>query len=635
MTGGQEPLYTSGPAVVATTGGQEPLHTIKRLKRLKGLVVRNLVHAVGLPPSSAGSAGAGAPHSQPRASSSAGCAVPGDSDGGCFFSVHPVESSSGKPSDTCVYVSTLCKERCNPSWSDVEPEDMCLTWMCDWEHHRMGIRIWIASRRPPGAQGKHEPRSNDSPNNRPSPRVALWERGKMIWQRAEAGTLAPDDLGGGTGGGLETDAGIPEWVRRGDPFSAGSEVGRARHGGLLGGGWVDSYRCNPDAFCRREYDVEMALEIVVVWSDWVLMETPLAHLAAAMPANAVFMTLADAASSCLRTYVDETNPSMAKLLKPNMPAVDVAPGADSDSERALRGEEAASIPDGTNAADVMAGAARSEAALKAEKEREERQRRKDAEREREKQQRSLLLGSKDSRTPGANRGAALWGAGLGGGKDGAITDARRDGDGTRGAADGGRAARAVGVGGVGGVGGGGGGGGEGEGGIPHKCRLRAKALEARRAGVEERRREAALVKARLEGMLAMHAKREQEEHRHKEMKVRLNQLRRRVQEEEAVLEDLKNSIAKQERRLEEASCKDTQKAAQTLQARALAVLDMQAQRSKTSSQEAARAMGIEFALPPSAADCSSMGASSSMEDAMARHAQVSIEIEDRDKSDLV
>ena len=176
------------------------------------------------------------------------------------------------------------------------------------------------------------------------------------------------------------------------------------------------------------------------------------------------------------------------------------------------------------------------------------------------------------------------------------------------------------------MGGGGGGEREAEWVIPHKCRLRAKALEARRAGVEERRREAALVKARLEGMLAMHAKREQEEHRHKEMKVRLHQLRRRVQEEEAVLEDLKNSIAKQERRLEEASCKDTQKAAQTLQARALAVLDMQAQRSKTSSQEAARAMGIDFALPPSAADCSSVGASSSMEDAMARHAQVSIEI---------
>jgi hypothetical protein len=606
---------------MATTGGQ-PLHTIKRLKRLKGLAVRNLVHAVGLPLSSAGD-GAGAPHSQPPASCAEGCTVRGDSDG-CFFSVHPVESSSGKPSETCVYVSTLCKERCNPSWSDVEPEDMRLTWTRDWEHHRMGIRIWIATRRPPGAQGKHQPRSNDSPSSRPSPRMALWERGKMIWQRAEAGTLAPDELGGGKGGDLETDAGIPEWVRRGDPFAAGSEVGKARHGGLLGGGWIDGYRCNPDAFCRREYDVEMALEIVVVWSDWVLMETPLAQLAAAMPANAVFMTLADTASSCLRTYVDEANPHMAKLLKPNMPAVDVAPGADSDSESAHRGADAASMPDGTNTADVMAGAARLEAALKAEKEREERQRRKDAEREREKQQRSLLLGSKDSRTPGARHsGAALWGAGLGGGKDGAITDPR---DGTRGAADGGRAGGAGGVGGVGGVGGGGGGEREVEWVIPHKCRLRAKALEARRAGVEERRREAALVKARLEGMLAMHAKREQEEHRHKEMKVRLNQLRRRVQEEEAVLEDLKNSIAKQNRRLEEASCKDTQKAAQTLQARALAVLDMQAQRSKTSSQEAARAMGIDFALPLSAADGSRMGASSSMEDAMARHAQVSIEI---------
>ena len=37
-----------------------------------------------------------------------------------------------------------------------------------------------------------------------------------------------------------------------------------------------------------------------------------------------------------------------------------------------------------------------------------------------------------------------------------------------------------------------------------------------------------------------------------------------------------------------------------MQARALAVLDMQAQRSKTSSQEAARAMGIDFALPADA-----------------------------------
>lgn len=167
---------------------------MQRLKRLKGLVVRNLVHASGLSPSSAGD-GAVASHSPPPASSSAGCAVPGDSECGCFFSLHPVESSSGKPSETCLYVSTLCKERCNPSWSDVEPEDMRLTWTRDWEHHRMGIRFWTATRRRSGAQGKHEPRSNSSPSSRPSPRTALWERGKMIWQRAEAGTWAPDELG--------------------------------------------------------------------------------------------------------------------------------------------------------------------------------------------------------------------------------------------------------------------------------------------------------------------------------------------------------------------------------------------------------------------------------------------------------
>ena len=481
-------------------GGQslEPLHTTQRLRRFKGLVVRNLVRAAD---------DVGAPHAPPAGSAAGGA----DSDGGCFFSMHPVECASGKPSDTCVYVSTLCKERCNPSWSDVEHEDMRLTWTRDWEHQRMGIRIWTATRRPLGTQGERELRCNGSPSGGPSPRprVALWERGTMIWQRAEAGAAA-HDAPSAESGDQDADAEIPEWARRGDPFAAGSEVGKARRGGLLGGGWVDTYRGGaPGALAQPHYHVELALELLVVWGDWVLMETPLPQLAAPMPANAVFMTLADA-SSALHTYVDEANPSMAKLLllKPHSAAADAPAGADSDSESAhgdVLSADAVNGADGGSANAVTGAAA--EAALKdkeREKEREERERRKEAEREREKQQRSLLLGSKDSRTPSArNSGSGLWGAGVGmlKDKDSPLGDARRDGDGVKGVGDSARA----GAGGAGSAGGAGGAGGgeEVELGIPHKCRLRAKVLDERRARLEVRQREAREVKARLEALLVL------------------------------------------------------------------------------------------------------------------------------------
>ena len=65
--------------------------------------------------------------------------------------------------------------------------------------------------------------------------------------------------------------------------------------------------------------------------------------------------------------------------------------------------------------------------------------------------------------------------------------------------------------------------------IPHKCSLRSQALVASRAALQARRAETAERKARLEGLLAKLAEADKQRHSYNDLKLRVSQLRRRVQ----------------------------------------------------------------------------------------------------------
>ena len=553
-----------------------------------------------------------------------------EADGGCFFSLHPVESASGQLSELCVYVSTLCKERCNPSWSDIDHEDFRLARTHGWQHNRIGIRVWTATQRASGGQDTGPDAVHEEPSHRrtvPVPRMAPWERGRLILD-------CVDDADTGKNGDVGIGAEVPEWARNvgRNADAKGHRVGAAgdrrhcfKHGGLLGGGWIDSYRCSKREVAGGQgLDVSLSLEKVIVWASWVVMETPLAQVHAPVPQNALLLSLSDS-NGWVNTYVDESDPAMAKLLKPAAAAAAAAvaeatAGTDSDSE--------APSADAGNGSDASAerGAARAAAdAAQREKEREERERRKEAEREKERQQRSMLLGHKDSRTPSSrvSQSAAHWANNALPSKGRAQIDAPREHAArditepmdAAGPKEGGEAQE------------GDDSGCESRGGVNavssavYKGRSRAKALKASRQRVEAREQDVAAIKAKIEALIAVQAQRELERHRQNEMNLRLYQLRRRVQEEAAALDDLKMSVEAQERRLEKASDKDTDRASKTLRSRALTVLDTQAQRAKAAGEEAARRMGIDFVLPPPAAAEADAVAASSMEDAMARHAQ--------------
>lgn len=542
---------------------------MKKIKSLKGVLVRNLVACavpadtvgVGTVVASDAAGGLGAATGAGRVASH------GVGDDVCFFSLHPIESATSKLSDTSIYVSTLCNETCNPSWSDVEHEDISSGWKQGWECSRIGIRIWTAARRAPaGSHSTEHAPSNGRPGCGLVPRVAPWERGTMLW---ECEHVAEAEAGKSDGGGVGMGAEVPDWARRGNHF-VGSN-GR-RNGGLLGGGWVDSYRRGRGEFAHQRLEAVLALEACIVWSDWAVMETPLSQLRVPMPRNALFLTLVDS-TGMLNTHVDENNLCMSRLLNPVAATPDAIVGAESDSEGGHR-ESNSHIDGGSNGERTQGSAAAEEAALKVverEKEREERERRKTDEREKEKQQRSLLLGSKDSRTPSSrgSGGVGHWGSGVGALKEASPGGARRGSDPMT---DGGDVGRAGGegcgsrqhtaVGDSSSSGAGDGGGVMAVKCIPHKCRLRAKALDASRARLHDRTQDTAQVKAKLEALLAIQGRREREQHRQNEMKLRLKQLRRRVLEEEASLDELKMNVNAQERRLEKAAEKDTEKAKQ-------------------------------------------------------------------------
>ena len=252
--------------------GAEPSR-MKRLKSLQGVLVRNLASADS------------AIHCAAHTGSSRDQAHEDFlGDGGCFFSLHPVESSSGRLSETSIYVSTLCKERCNPSWSDVEHEDMSKAWHQDWEHHRIGIRVWSGTRRSAREPGTEQTNSNTDHVSIPIPRVAPWDRGRRIWEGVEQAGGAENVAG--EGGGVGISAQIPDWACSGEPFSISTgfyptcdalnsggmvcqKAKRAvKQGGLLGGGWVDTYRCGArDAAYRRQIHFVMCVEVVLAWAD--------------------------------------------------------------------------------------------------------------------------------------------------------------------------------------------------------------------------------------------------------------------------------------------------------------------------------------------------------------------------------
>jgi hypothetical protein len=375
------------------------------LQSLKGVLVRNLVvHGTSGAdtdgPARSGTAEqSGQPASAKNAPPHEG-ALRG-TDGGCFFSLHPVESSSGQLIDACVYVSTLCKERCNPSWSDIEYDDLSAARK---QGSRIGIRVWTATPRLASQLNPEPEAGHGQPSHRrnaPTPRMAPWEMGRMILDCAEEGGFQDDVEKGETVG---IGAKVPAWARRGGPVAAGHGLGISgarhnfQHGGLLGGGWIDSYRRGTgESADQRGLDVALSFEKIIMWANWVVVERPLSQLRVPVPQNALFLTLADS-TGWISTYVDENDHSLSKLIKPT-PAMHTTAGTDSDSEAPTA--DAASVPDasaerGRDASSVAA----SDAAQK-EREREERERRREAERERERQQRSLLLGHKDSRTPTA------------------------------------------------------------------------------------------------------------------------------------------------------------------------------------------------------------------------------------------
>jgi hypothetical protein len=554
---------------------------MKQLKRLKGVLVRNLVHTVDQ--SRADPDHPVLPERRVRS----------DRDGGYFFSLHPVESTGGNVSETSLYVSTICKERCNPSWTDVDYEDMCVGWRDGWDSNRLCVRVWVATIRSPGQQPRVQSDSHGEPGAVPTPRVAPWDRGRRLWECAEEAGVEGDvehDKHQGVGMGAQ----VPAWASRG---SRCASEGRP---GMPDGGLVDSsQRGMGDAAQRHHLHVELALEAHVVWNDWVALETPLAQLRTPIPHNAVLLNLAGSAGA-VETYVDETDPAMLKLLLKSGTADLVC--ADSDSE-ATGAADSSTADRNSTSQSTAAEAVRRERERGREKEREERERRRGVEREKEKQQRNLLLGNKDSRTP-ASRGSKSASAGHWGVGSVASPPAKHLSPGTAGRheeldADGKpRQVGAVAMAGSaveGAAGSAGSAGSETVCVIPHKCKLRARALEERVAAVRARQREVGEVKAKLEALLNKQVQREWERHAHNDMALRLTQLRRRVREEESVLAELKKSVEAHEAQVNKASTTDTAKAALTVRARALTVLDTQTQRARGASKEVGRRMGIDFA----------------------------------------
>ena len=568
---------------------------MNHLKRLRGVLVRNLVP-------DAGSAAA------PDDVGAVGTAVHGESDGGCFFSLHPIDSCTGMLIETSLYVSTMCKERCNPSWTDVEHEDMLVGWQASWDSSRVGIRVWTISCRPRGQEIKGVEESDQAVLKGPAPRVAPWERGQRNWENVTDG--GHDYRGACVGMGAE----VPVWARRDGPFGTGSGPGQVgagvvvtHGGGLLGGGWLDSYcsSASHSAHCRP-FDVVLSLEVCIVWNDWTALEAPLSQLRTPLPRKALLLSLADS-SGLVRTHVDESNESMSKQVH------SVAPSVDSDSD--VQHRDGLSDRGAINPSDAVAAADGNanivDSALKEkdrQRQREERERRRDAEREKERHQRAMLLGNRAERT---HYGRSGWAA-MSSLKASSVEDTLSnsyvkstlvdencmDSEGCSRFVAGGEVAMV----------------------IPLRCRLRAKALEARRQSLQAQHRRAAEMKLKLEASLAQQAQREREQHAQNEMVLRLKQLRRRVQEEEAALCELKASLQAQERRLAKAREKDTAKAALSLRTRAIAVLDTQVQRANTACQDAGRRMGIDFAIPAAAENDGDGAPHSSIDVAASRHA---------------
>ncbi len=158
----------------------------------------------------------------------------------------------------------------------------------------------------------------------------------------------------------------------------------------------------------------------------------------------------------------------------------------------------------------------------------------------------ISSGNRDARTPSLRSAprADGWGAGtvgestIAGSKEEHAGGVGRDTDALRDVGSGARAGW-VGSGDVvqgaasrsdGGAAGGGGvvGGGNGKC-IPHKCSLRSQALVASRAALHARRAETAERKARLEELLARLAEADKQRHSYNDLKLRVFQLRRRVQ----------------------------------------------------------------------------------------------------------